>query len=350
MTHSKTLKPLGYASIPAVNQYLQLAEEQNINVSDILKKLNMNHDLLADNSKQISGELFQALIFELVGQSNDPLFGLHTAKFVQPGSYSVLGFITMNCETLGEAITKIQPFEKLVGDMGTTELTKKNSELYISWNCIFPNEIVKQHMIDNCLASWFTFAQFLVDPKFKENSLPKQVLLKRSMPTLEQEAQYQALFKCPVLFNQIQDAIVFEQELFNLPLNKGNKQILSTLEEHAEQLINKLGHTDDFSSKVSDLIESNLQSGSYHQQNIADLLKVSTKTMQRKLKSEHTQFQTLLDTVRLKKAQLVLANSDLPLTQLSIELGFCESRSFYRWFQKLTGITPGEYRQGNTNI
>ena len=89
------------------------------------------------------------------------LFGLHTAKYVQPGSYSVLGYILMNCENLGQAITKIQPFEKLVGDMGTTTFAQLGEQVKISWHCQFTDPKVKRHMVDNCLTSWLTFARYL---------------------------------------------------------------------------------------------------------------------------------------------------------------------------------------------
>jgi AraC-like DNA-binding protein len=339
---------LGLASIPAVTQYIQLAEALNIDIAPIINKLDIDKTLLSDASKHVTGAVFQELIAELVNSSDDPLFGLHTAKFVQPGSYSVLGFITMNCETLGEAIAKIQPFEKLVGDMGTTQLNKIQSDLYISWHCIFTNPIVKQHMVDNCLASWFTFAQFLVEPKYKEDSLPKKVLLKRSKPSLEEQSIYHDTFKCQVLFNQEQDAIIFDQALLALPLNKGNKLLLTTLENHAEELIVKLSDEDDFCLKVRNLIEINLINGKFHQQDIADLLKLSTKTLQRKLKVNNTTFKSILDEVRLDNANSLLTKANLPLVDVSINLGFSEPRSFYRWFQKLTGVTPGDYRTRNT--
>lgn len=340
MVHNKNL---GQASIPAVTQYLQLADELNIDVEPILKNLGINQAELSDASLHINGDVFQDIIAALINESNDPLFGLHTAKFVQPGSYSVLGFITMNCETLGEAITKIQPFEKLVGDMGTTQLEHIDSNFYISWHCIFPNPIVKQHVVDNCLASWFTFAQFLVEPKFKDISLPKKVLLMRSVPSLEYQAYYHDIFKCQVLFNQDKDAIIFDLNLLALPLNKGNKLLLSTLENHAKELIDELSQ-DDFSQKVKHLIDINLISGKFHQQDIADFLNVSTKTLQRKLKAQNITFKFILDEVRLDTARKLLNKENLPLVDISNNLGFCESRSFYRWFQKLTGVTPGDYR------
>ena len=38
----------------------------------------------------------------------------------------------MNCTTLGEAIMRIAPFEKLVGDMGTTQVQAQNDEIHFA--------------------------------------------------------------------------------------------------------------------------------------------------------------------------------------------------------------------------
>ena len=70
-------------------------------------------------------EAHEQLFAHLISASNDPLFGLHAARFVQPGSWSVLGYITMNCATLGEAMSRVMPFEKLVGDMGVSRIESR---------------------------------------------------------------------------------------------------------------------------------------------------------------------------------------------------------------------------------
>ena len=51
--------------------------------------------------------LTDAFDHHLIEVSGDPLFGLHSARFVQPGSWSVLGYIAINCATLGEAMGRI---------------------------------------------------------------------------------------------------------------------------------------------------------------------------------------------------------------------------------------------------
>jgi len=336
---------LGQASIPAVNQYLQLAKAQNLPISELLESLGLSQELLNDNTQQISGDKFQQLIATLITLSNDELFGLHTAQYVQPGSYSVLGFITMNCETLGEAITKVQPFEKIVGDMGTTFFEPIENEhgkyFSIGWSCVFTDKLVRRHAIDNCLASWLTFARYLTDNDRK----PTQVLLSRNQPNLQQCAQYQAIFNCSVLFNQATDQIIFDQALLALPLNKGNKALLSTLESHAREQIAKISQEPDLITQTTALIKKNLESGDITQQEIASLLGLSAKTLQRRLKAENTQFKSLIDQVRLSTSYDLLKNASLNLNQISEQLGFGEPRSFFRWFQKLTQLTPGQYRQ-----
>lgn len=335
------IQSLGQASIPAVNQYLQLANVQQLDVTALLTELSIDEVLLADHDKTITGEKFQQLIAGLISLSNDQLFGLHTAQFVQPGSYSVLGFIVMNCETLGEAIAKIQPFEKLVGDMGTTTLTDDGDFFKIGWRCIFPDKLVRRHMIDNCLSSWLTFARYLTNNKGKA----EKVLLTRSAPDLAQYNEYQAVFNCSVLFEQKSNEIIFNKSLLSLPLSTGNKQLLPTLEQHANSIINNLSQDNNIVAMTKKLVLLELSNTKINQQRIAEKLNISAKTLQRRLKANNTHFKALVDEVRLTKAKSLLTTNLDNAEAISSLLGFAEPRSFYRWFHKQTQQTPGEYRK-----
>lgn len=337
--NQRSLQPsdsdLGNVSIPSVKQYLQLAQEQNLDVSELLAKLDISPELLSDNGGFISGDHFQSLIAELVNLSQDPLFGLHTAKFVQPYSYSVLGYITMSCENLGQAIDKIRPYEKLVGDMGTTTLEQEGEDFKISWHCSYPNRVVKRHMTDNCLASWYTFARYLTSRELS----PKKILLQRTKPSPEQDSEYQRLFACPVFYEQPEDTIVFAASFLQLPLDKGDQQLLPVLESHAENVVSQLSAQSDIVRQVEFHIESHLRSGKFHQSDIADFMGMGAKTLQRRLKEKNTSFQTLLDRTRLQLAQQKLTRTSSDMDTISTELGFTETRSFFRWFKKVTKQT-----------
>jgi transcriptional regulator GlxA family with amidase domain len=46
---------------------------------------------------------------------------------------------------------------------------------------------------------------------------------------------------------------------------------------------------------------------------------------------------------RVKRTQELLA-TDLPLSEIAIEVGFSDQSHLTRWFRELIGVTPGDYR------
>jgi AraC-like DNA-binding protein len=48
---------------------------------------------------------------------------------------------------------------------------------------------------------------------------------------------------------------------------------------------------------------------------------------------------------RMRRAQALLAATDLPITTIAFELGFSTSQQFSRTFRRQIGATPREYRR-----
>ncbi|MDX1633645.1 MAG: AraC family transcriptional regulator ligand-binding domain-containing protein, partial [Marinobacter sp.] len=116
------MNSLGTASVAALRQYVRAAESAGLDVAALRRGAGLAPGILSADDGRIEGEQLQAFIRQLSDQASNPVLGLETGDFVQPGSYTVLGYITMSCATLGEAIARIAPYEKLVGDMGVTRL------------------------------------------------------------------------------------------------------------------------------------------------------------------------------------------------------------------------------------
>jgi AraC-like DNA-binding protein len=338
-------KHLGIACIPAVNQYLAQGRFEGINVTAILTELTIDTKLLDNHSKHISGALFQQVIEALVKQSQNPLFGLHSSRFVRADSYSVLGFISMNCTTFGEAISKIKPFEQLVGDMGVTTIIHGATTSEIRWTCQYTQPTVTRHMVDNCLSSWLTFTHRLIGSSFS----PKQVLLQRATPTLALQQQYHTTFNCPVLYNQDVNALVIDNQLLGAPLTKADPTLLNNLESRAQTMVNSLNLLQSTAEKVAMLVLAQLSLGLPKREMIAKQLDISEKMLQRRLQTENTSFLKILDSVRLNQVNEWLNMTGLSLIEISQLSGFAEPRSFYRWFKHKTGDTPRQFETGKHN-
>ena len=114
------MQSLGFTSVPPLLKYLRHAEQLGMAIEPALAAAGLQAQQLSDNTLRLPGEAHEKLLDYFCEHSGDPLFGLNAANFVLPNSWSVLGYITMNCATLGDAMSRIMPFEKLVGDMGVS--------------------------------------------------------------------------------------------------------------------------------------------------------------------------------------------------------------------------------------
>ncbi|WP_299285489.1 AraC family transcriptional regulator [uncultured Tateyamaria sp.] len=83
-----------------------------------------------------------------------------------------------------------------------------------------------------------------------------------------------------------------------------------------------------------------LPAGEASVQAAASRLRLSTRSLQRRLNEEGTRFQEVLDSTREVLARQYLCNTDLKIEEISYLLAYRDPNSFYRAFQGWTGQTP----------
>lgn len=335
------MTPLGLVSPPALAQYLRFAQAQGLDRAQLLKGIDLTEDQLNHDNPHIPGEKLQALIAHVLEKTGLPVLGLLSGDFVEPHSYSVLGFITMNCTTLGEAIMRIAPFEKLVGDMGTTQIQAVNDEIHLHWHCTYPNLQVREQMVDNVFASWIAYARWLGNA---EDEHPLRVELMRSAPAATFLHAYQQRWHCPVLFARPANKIIIEKSLLARPLRQPNPELRHTLEQHAHSKLARLAQGPNFQAELISHIQQLLSTGQLEQPLLAQRLNLSLRTLQRRIRQEGLNYQQLVDNERKARACEQLRHSNKSSEDIAQELGFIEVTSFYRSFKKWTGQTPAQFR------
>ena len=78
---------------------------------------------------------------------------------------------------------------------------------------------------------------------------------------------------------------------------------------------------------------------------IAGLLRMSRRTLTRRLEEEGTSFVEELDNVRRELALSTMIDGEAPLKEVAFRLGFSHAESFHRAFKRWTGETPLAYRK-----
>lgn len=333
---------LGTASVAALRQYVRYADALGMPTAELLGRAGLTPDILDSDDGRVNGEQFQAFIRALAETTGNPILGLETGDYVQPGSYSVLGYITMSCATLGEAVARIAPFEKLVGDMGTTALQMKGEEIALVWHCNFQDAVVRPQVVDNVFASWINYARWLADVP---QAAPSSVRLQRPSPGVEYEKAYAERWGCPVTFGAGEDAVILPQSLLSTRLRQPDPLLRKTLEAHALSQLAMLDSDTDLTSQVKQSIQKQLTEGITRQDMIAEDLGMTSRTLQRKLSQEGVSYQKLLDEVRQQMAEDYLRNTAMAIPDIALRLGYSETTSFHRKFKAATGQTPGDFRK-----
>lgn len=78
---------------------------------------------------------------------------------------------------------------------------------------------------------------------------------------------------------------------------------------------------------------------------MAASLKMSARTLQRRLDDEGTRYSSLLDEVRIRLAKRLLADPANPLGEIAHRVGFSDLATFSRAFKRWTGVPPGTFRR-----
>lgn len=331
------MKHLGFASVAAVQQYLRYAKAQNLDVADLLMNSGLPAGLATQDGGRITGTQFKSLLEEIERRSNDSLMGFNSAAFVMVQSYSILGVLVQHCQSIAEAIEHIPPFERLVGDMGTTSIEKSTHQWTLHWRCRYPAPKIKYHMIDNVFASWSLFARWLAQ---EPHSYPHEIYLERPQPKDDDLQKYQLFYHCPVHFGAAKNSLVLPEKLLRLPIkNDSSSADLSLLEGKARSAMSDLAlDGESFAARVTRAVHAHLQLGQVDKALIAQEFNVSPRHLQRKLEREGTNYKTIIEKVREVRAYELKKTGTFSAEEMAHNLGYQDERSYYRskkrWQQK----------------
>ena len=96
---------------------------------------------------------------------------------------------------------------------------------------------------------------------------------------------------------------------------------------------------------VTARIEKLLPTGAPTAEAVAAAMKMSARTLQRRLEDEGVRFSALVDDVRERIARRLLRAPDLALGEIAARLGFADLATFSRAFKRWTGVPPGAFRR-----
>lgn len=137
--------------------------------------------------------------------------------------------------------------------------------------------------------------------------------------------------------------IVFDGCFLDQPQAMGDLRALRQAEQRCKQMLQEFSEH----SNVSEWVETMLRGAEDSQpklEELAAMLNISARTLDRHLAQEGASFRDLSARVRNERACELLGNLRTPVSQIAYRLGYTDVANFSRWFRKVNGATPSEYR------
>jgi len=162
-------------------------------------------------------------------------------------------------------------------------------------------------------------------------------------PRPKDPTPHAAAFRCPVAFDAPSNSIIFARADMAAPLPTFNPTLAELHDRFAGDYLRHFDHAQT-SYRAREVIIRKLPDGEPRRDEIASELRLSERTLQRRLQEEATSFIQLLDDTRRELAEQYLGRLQLSLAQAAYLLGFADQRSFFRACKRWFKVSPGQYR------
>src|SRR5690606_3892708 len=279
-------------------------------------------------------ELFR----QAIAVTGDRRLPLRVSQAIKPRHYGLLGYVTMSCDTLGEAIDRLVRFERLVGELSQSQLVHHGELAELRWRSPL-KPYPPPELAETALAAWVTYARWILG----EQVSPHEVHFQH--PYSGDDDVYREVFDAPVRFESTHTAVVFPAAFLDLPLAQADAQLRQLLDAQAERQLQELREHAPELVAVATATRRAVESGRYTLAAVARELGCSPRTLQRLLARHGTTFQTVLDETRRQLAEELIRAPHVSLAEVAFVLGYSEQSAFQRAFKRWTGYSPGTWRR-----
>lgn len=326
---------LGIVPSSYVRLLFDYLEQRGIDASALLGELppQVGHDGLG----RYPIARWRAHLVRAAEHLGDPQLGLHLGQTITPGHFGPLGYVLLACGNLGAAVERFQRYQRLLYDVSPMRTSLEGDTFVLAWGV---ERGRPGPLADECAIT--ALVQFARDL----SGLPAPPLAVDFVNPMPADVRpYEAYFGCPVRFEQTLTRVVFPLVYLSQPLRQPDPVLVGMLERQVEAVLAALPSLNDVEAAVRRQIAQLVREGEPSLERVAETLRLSPRTLHRRLQDSGLNFRALLEDTRRLLAEGYLRDRRLTLADVALLLGFSEQSAFNRAFKRWTGNTPRRWRE-----
>lgn len=324
-----------------ISHVLDVAAKHGGDPDSLLKHVQLQGSHLRDPIKRIPMSKLRLLLAAAIEATGKAHFGLLVGSSVRPATYSGLGYVAMTSATLGEALSMVRRFGKIVFDSPSsqTQMAIADGLVTVADRRISEVEPYCVSQVDCVLSGWTAYGRWLIG-----HDLALQAV-HMMHPAPSDPSVHEAFYQCPVTYEAGQNALIFAEALLQHPVNGADPRMQKSMILEAELELVRSYAPFSMKNKLRALLVERLPYGEAQLEVLAKQLAVSSRTLQRKLAAEGESFSAVLEAARVELAQRYLRETELSITDIAFMVGFAQAGAFSHAFRQACGISPADYRK-----
>ncbi len=343
-------------NIKYVSNLLRVVVAQGYDVQPLLLACGLTSnplDAVANEHVEVSAELYSKIFQQVSRLLQDECFGFYNDNPIPCGTFRMMCFAVIQCNTLFDAIQRATEFTVMCHNLrGTHQIVhdriryERGGEIAVYTDPDLSNSNISktfssQRAIASTLSSWHRFCSWLIGAPIELEEVALEGDCQINMK------KYQRIFNCGITFNHAENSIKFNSRYLNESINHSQESVEEFLKIAPYQLIALREIEGDLSvvERVRTAIGYNFSRKLPSFSQVASLLNISQRTLRRQLEQAGHSYQQIKDDCRKEAVIAYLERPELTVNAIAALMGFEEPSAFHRAFKKWAGMPPGKYRE-----
>jgi AraC-like DNA-binding protein len=263
-------------------------------------------------------------------------FGLLLGERANLSHFGIVGQLIRAAPNLGRAIADLVDHHHRHVSGATTYLLVQHDWAFWGYASYLPGVPAIDQICDTAMSVGLTIIREL------SSLSPEDVLFSHSAPA--DFAPYRKVFGMLPRFNAEQSALVFPARLLTHRLPGADPRSRRDLEE---AVASHFSPTDaGVAPQVIRALRPRVVLGGANLDEVARVMALTPRTLNRRLRAEGTTFRKVLNEVRFEVARQFLEGTRMSITEIAFALSYADASSFDHAFQRMSGVTPTTWRAG----
>ena len=264
-------------------------------------------------------------------------FGLLVGSRAGLSSLGVVGYLVSSAPDVASALEILRRVNSVNGGGSAVIFDCRERTVSLGYEIIAPGLERTGQLSAGAVAIGYNILRTLCGPQWQPHDVQFSFAAPRAL------SPFRKVFGLVPRFDQEYSAIAFPARWLANPPPGADPILHRMMKDRIDELL--VGDANDLVGRVRRLLRATVTSRRCSLDDTATTLRISSRTLKRRLAGAGTTFQELRDEVQFERACQLLRNTTIPMGEIASILGYSEGSAFNRAFRRLAGIPPAEWRR-----